>query len=128
MSDEFYPNASINNFRYPESSEKYNNLVNALAVCVSTPLHSNFTNLLQLVEFVETYKLIGVKKIYFYNDASSKDVGKILNYYKKQGIVEVIEWKTETGDFPFKSSRNISAHFIDFQITKLIKSCHVGVL
>lgn len=41
--------------------------------------------------------MLGVSKFYIYDDSSSKNVKKILEYYEEQGIVEVFAWHMEQG-------------------------------
>lgn len=68
-----------------------------LMVCVCSPFHANFKQALRLVEYIEIYKMMGAKKFYIYNDYSSSNVQKVLDYYQNQSTVEVIEWLTHKG-------------------------------
>ncbi|KAM4743293.1 glycosyltransferase family 92 protein F13G3.3-like isoform 2-T2 [Anableps anableps] len=59
-------------------------------VCLSTMF--NFNNILQLVQSLEMYRLLGVSKVVVYKTNCSTETQRILNYYTKKGILEVIPW------------------------------------
>lgn len=83
-------------YRYPSNKKLYKNPQDGIAVC-GTPLHNNYKSSLRIVEFVEIHKMLGSTKFYIYNDSSTENVGKVLNFYKTKGILEVLDWHTETG-------------------------------
>ncbi|OQV12724.1 hypothetical protein BV898_13044 [Hypsibius exemplaris] len=56
------------------------------------PLHTNYDRPAVIVEFVEYYRLMGVTKFYEYDFDTSKNTKAVLNYYKKEGIMEVTNW------------------------------------
>lgn len=62
-----------------------------LAVCVA-PIQSKFNNVLQLVEFIELWKLLGADHFYFYVLSAASDVRRVLKYYKKSGTVTIMNW------------------------------------
>ncbi|KAG8041135.1 hypothetical protein G9C98_002123 [Cotesia typhae] len=62
------------------------------SVCVK-PFHHNFDKTLDLVTFIEFYRLMGVNHLTFYRDSVSENVDKILNYYVKQKVVTLLKWK-----------------------------------
>ena len=65
---------------------------NSIAVCVQ-PLHHSFDRGLDIVAFVEFYRMMGVDRFTFYKDSVSSQVTKILEYYSSIGAVTIIDWK-----------------------------------
>ncbi|KAL4224748.1 hypothetical protein ACF0H5_015445 [Mactra antiquata] len=68
-------------------------------VCLS-PLNKNYSNQYQLIEWIEMNRIYGAKKFVIYNHSSNSEVGKVLDFYSKRGIAEVVQWnlpiKTQT--------------------------------
>lgn len=62
-----------------------------LAVCVK-PLHYDYNRVLQLVEFIELYKLLGASHVTLYNDTLGAEAGCALKYYETKGLVTVLPW------------------------------------
>ena len=60
-----------------------------IGVCIK-PIFSKYNNSLDLVEFIELNKILGVFKFTFYNQSMSNDVSCILNYYSKQKDARII--------------------------------------
>ena len=60
-------------------------------VCLSL-VHSDYNNALQFVQAMETYKILGVKRAAIYNISCGPDVQKVLEYYVREGTLEVIPW------------------------------------
>ncbi|XP_040571227.1 beta-1,4-galactosyltransferase galt-1 [Lepeophtheirus salmonis] len=92
-SSNFY---SISN-QLPINEHKYGTgsvLVNSsdIGVCVK-PLHFHYSKTLELVEFIELNRILGVTKFTFYNDTISSEVSCVLNHYKSEGSVNVYPWK-----------------------------------
>ena len=54
-----------------------------IGLCVK-PIHSYYNNTLEMLEFVELNKLLGVSKFIIYNESISDEVGCLLNYYKEE--------------------------------------------
>lgn len=52
-----------------------------MAVCVQD-LHHQFDKHLELITFVEFYKLMGVTRFTFYNTSVTPKVDEVLNHYK----------------------------------------------
>ncbi|XP_044124280.1 LOW QUALITY PROTEIN: glycosyltransferase family 92 protein F13G3.3-like [Bufo gargarizans] len=63
-------------------------------VCIST-MHRNYSNALQFIQTIEMYKLLGAQRVTIYGKDCSQQVKKILDYYSKEGTVEVIPWPIE---------------------------------
>lgn len=64
---------------------------NNLAICVK-PLHYDYNRVLQLVEFIELYRLLGATHVTLYNDTVGPDAGCVLRYYERKGYVTVLPW------------------------------------
>ncbi|XP_036440722.1 uncharacterized protein LOC118817858 isoform X1 [Colossoma macropomum] len=59
-------------------------------VCLSVMY--NYTNVLRLVQTMEMFKLLGVQKVAIYKTSCYPDTQKVLDYYVKQGFVDIIPW------------------------------------
>ncbi|XP_041849972.1 uncharacterized protein LOC121645548 [Melanotaenia boesemani] len=59
-------------------------------VCLSTMY--DFTNVLQLVQSLEMFQLLGVDKVVVYKTNCSAETQLILDYYTHKGLLEVIPW------------------------------------
>ncbi|XP_068172617.1 uncharacterized protein [Antennarius striatus] len=75
----------VKNLEPKQDSFTYN-----FTVCFSTMF--DFINVLQLVQSLEMLKLLGVNKVAIYKTNCSSETQRILDYYTKQGFVEVIPW------------------------------------
>ncbi|XP_075430003.1 uncharacterized protein LOC142467914 [Ascaphus truei] len=60
-------------------------------VCIST-LYGNYKNVLQLIQSIEMYKLLGAHRVTIYRNSCHETVDKVLQYYVKEGFMEVISW------------------------------------
>ncbi|KAI5628980.1 hypothetical protein C0J50_2469, partial [Silurus asotus] len=67
-------------------SFKYN-----FTVCISN-LFGNYNNVLQFVQTMEMYKLLGVQHVIIYNTSCGSDLEKLLQHYEKEGILEIVPW------------------------------------
>lgn len=47
---------------------------------------------LQLVEFIELYRLLGGTHVTLYNDTVGPDAGCALRYYERKGYVTILPW------------------------------------
>ena len=61
------------------------------SLCIS-PLYGRVPYL-QLIEFIEIHRLLGVEKFTFYKHSISPRIEKLFQYYKKQDLVDVVDWK-----------------------------------
>ncbi|KAI4884539.1 hypothetical protein NFI96_023206, partial [Prochilodus magdalenae] len=59
-------------------------------VCISVMF--DYSNVLQFVQTMEMYKILGVQKVAIYRTSCSPDIQKVLDYYVDQGFVDVIPW------------------------------------
>ncbi|KAJ8280917.1 hypothetical protein GJAV_G00060990 [Gymnothorax javanicus] len=60
-------------------------------VCIST-MFGNYSNLLQVVQSMEMYRLLGVGRVAVYRNSCSPEVQKVLDYYEARGFVEIVPW------------------------------------
>ena len=66
--------------------------IHNFTICVS-PLHTNYNDVVQLIEMIETSKAFGADHFTFYNYSSGIKVDNVFQSYTKEGIVEVLPWK-----------------------------------
>ena len=76
-------------FNLPKSTKSAE--VKNLAICVP-PLY-DFEFGLELLEFIEFNRMMGVEHFVFYNQSVSRVITCIMNEYIKQGLVTVLPWK-----------------------------------
>ncbi|KAL4609363.1 hypothetical protein GN956_G23795 [Arapaima gigas] len=60
-------------------------------VCIST-LFGNYSNVLQFMQSLEMYRILGAQKVLIYKSDCSSLIQKVLDYYTAEGMVEVIAW------------------------------------
>ncbi|XP_053355963.1 uncharacterized protein LOC128527554 [Clarias gariepinus] len=60
------------------------------AVCISVMF--DYNNVLELVQAMEMFKILGVQKVAIYKTSCDSNVQKVLDYYVKQKFVELIPW------------------------------------
>lgn len=71
-----------------------NSSVVDFAVCVK-PLHYEFNLALQMIEFVELNRILGVNRFTFYNHSIGPDVDCVLRSYSAEGVVRMLPWKLD---------------------------------
>ncbi|XP_061575895.1 uncharacterized protein LOC133442030 isoform X2 [Cololabis saira] len=59
-------------------------------VCLSTMF--DFTNVLQLVQSLEMFQILGVNRVVVYKTNCSIETQRVLDYYTHKGLIEVIPW------------------------------------
>ncbi|KAL8174345.1 UNVERIFIED_CONTAM: hypothetical protein K2H54_043365 [Gekko kuhli] len=64
-------------------------------VCIST-MFGEYNNVLQFVQSMEMYKILGVGRVVIYKNSCSPLMEKVLDYYIAEGIVEVIPWPIDS--------------------------------
>lgn len=64
----------------------------SFAVCVK-PLHFDYNNINQIIEFIELNKLMGVSHFTLYNHTIGDEVGCILKSYVDQNLITILPWK-----------------------------------
>ncbi|XP_066263033.1 beta-1,4-galactosyltransferase galt-1 [Euwallacea similis] len=82
----------INNFN--ESTLIKPSFIGKFGVCVK-PLHFDYNKELQIMEFIELNRLMGVDHFTFYNHTIGPQVGCILEHYRQQGLVTLLPWKLQ---------------------------------
>ncbi|XP_043975920.1 uncharacterized protein LOC122832845 isoform X1 [Gambusia affinis] len=70
-----------------KQTESFNH---TFTVCLSTMF--DFNNVLQLVQSLEMFRLLGVSKVFVYKTNCSAKTQRVLNYYTRKGFLEVIPW------------------------------------
>jgi hypothetical protein len=66
-------------------------------VCLK-PLHFSYNEIFELIEWIELNKILGADKFVIYVFSISNNTAKVLDYYVKKGIVELVRW-----NLPMKS-------------------------
>ncbi|XP_077163286.1 uncharacterized protein LOC143822230 isoform X5 [Paroedura picta] len=64
-------------------------------VCIST-MFGEYNNVLQFVQSMEMYKILGVDRVVIYKNSCSPLMEKVLDYYIAEGIVEIIPWPIDS--------------------------------
>ncbi|XP_030063387.1 uncharacterized protein LOC115472971 [Microcaecilia unicolor] len=74
-------------------------------VCIST-MFGHYNNVLQFVQAIEMYRMLGAQKVVVYKTDCSPLIMKVLSYYQKLDVIEIIPW-------PITSYLNVSSgwHF-----------------
>eukprot|EP00079_Xenopus_tropicalis_P013488 XP_002942012.1 PREDICTED: uncharacterized protein LOC100495391 [Xenopus tropicalis] len=60
-------------------------------VCISA-MFGNYSNVLQFIQTIEMYKILGTQKVTVYLNNCSRQMEEVLQYYTEEGTVEVIPW------------------------------------
>ncbi|XP_068128129.1 uncharacterized protein [Hyperolius riggenbachi] len=60
-------------------------------VCISS-IYGGYNNVLQMVQSIEMYKILGVSRVTIYNTSCSQNIDKVLHYYIDEGTLEVVPW------------------------------------
>lgn len=63
-----------------------------VGICVK-PIHFDYDKTLELIEFLEMNKILGVTKFTLYNHTMSPEVSCVLRHYIAEGGVTVLPWK-----------------------------------
>lgn len=66
----------------------------AIGVCVK-PLHFKYNKTLELLQFIELNRILGVSKFTMYNDTVGEEVDCLLKHYQREGIVQVLPWRLD---------------------------------
>jgi hypothetical protein len=62
-----------------------------IGVCVK-PIHFDYDKTLELIEFLEMNKILGVTKFTLYNHTMSQEVSCVLRHYIAEGSITVLPW------------------------------------
>ncbi|MBN3319785.1 YSNK protein, partial [Atractosteus spatula] len=60
-------------------------------VCISN-LFDDYNNVLQFIQTMEVYKILGIQKVTIYNTSCGPQMDKVLHYYSEEGLLEVVPW------------------------------------
>ncbi|TRY54393.1 hypothetical protein DNTS_023676 [Danionella cerebrum] len=60
-------------------------------VCISN-LFGNYNNVLQFVQTIEMYKLLGVQHMVIYKTSCGPELDKLLKHYESEGFLEIVPW------------------------------------
>ncbi|XP_075041911.1 glycosyltransferase family 92 protein ZK381.2-like isoform X2 [Mixophyes fleayi] len=77
--------------RFKIQNREHGEFTANFTVCIST-LYGNYNNTLQFIQTIEMYKLLGAQKVIIYLQNCSHQVKQVLEYYSKEGTIEVIPW------------------------------------
>ncbi|KAM3912070.1 beta-1,4-galactosyltransferase galt-1-like [Leptodactylus fuscus] len=60
-------------------------------ICIST-MFGNFNNVLQFIQSMEMYQILGAQRVMVYLNSCSPQMQKAMQYYIARGILEVVDW------------------------------------
>ncbi|XP_063001052.1 uncharacterized protein LOC134411261 [Elgaria multicarinata webbii] len=60
-------------------------------VCIST-MFGDYNNVLQFIQSIEMYKILGAQKVIIYKNKCSRLMEKVLQYYVSEGTIEIVPW------------------------------------
>ncbi|XP_069842754.1 uncharacterized protein [Dendropsophus ebraccatus] len=60
-------------------------------VCIST-MFGNYSNVLQFIQTMEMYQILGAQRVMIYLNSVSPQIEKAMEYYIARGILEVVDW------------------------------------
>ncbi|XP_063000720.1 glycosyltransferase family 92 protein F13G3.3-like [Elgaria multicarinata webbii] len=60
-------------------------------VCIST-MFGDYNNILQFIQSMEMYKLLGARRVVIYKNSCSPLMEKVLEFYVAEGTVEIVPW------------------------------------
>lgn len=69
-----------------------NDVLDDFAICVK-PIHFEYNNINEIIEFIELNQIIGVKHFTLYNHTVGSNVDCILKNYVDKGKVQILPWK-----------------------------------
>ncbi|XP_054168180.1 uncharacterized protein LOC128965498 [Oppia nitens] len=79
--------------KFETNSQPIDNQPNAehIAVCIK-PLHYHYNKVLNLIEFIELNRILGVRHFFFYNHTIGADVDCALRQYIDEGFITILSW------------------------------------
>ncbi|XP_075628230.1 uncharacterized protein LOC104635424 [Balearica regulorum gibbericeps] len=87
-----FPHGNIDQLpRFEIKNRKAETFSVDFTVCISA-MFGNYNNVLQFIQSVEMYKILGVQKVVIYKNNCSHLMEKVLKFYVEEGTVEVIPW------------------------------------
>ncbi|XP_071088459.1 beta-1,4-galactosyltransferase galt-1-like [Haliotis cracherodii] len=79
-------------------------------MCV-TPLNFKYSRAYELVEMVEFNKLMGARKLMFYNHSTGSNVDAVLKHYAAEGSVKVVQWHLPMKVDTWPPSKEVEVHY-----------------
>lgn len=61
------------------------------------PIQPTYSNILEIVEYIEIHKLMGISKFYIYKSEVSQELNKVLEFYSDAKTIEVLDWNLDRG-------------------------------
>ncbi|XP_027679156.1 solute carrier family 2, facilitated glucose transporter member 8 isoform X6 [Chelonia mydas] len=89
--------------RFEIKNRKPETLPIEFTVCIS-PMFGNYSNVLQFIQAMEIYKILGAQKVIIYKNSCSQLMEKALEFYIAEGTIEIIPW-------PITSYLNVSSRW-----------------
>ncbi|MCI4379451.1 hypothetical protein PGIGA_G00228380 [Pangasianodon gigas] len=80
----------IHAFQPVRNQEERKDFPYNFTVCISVMY--DYDNVLELVQAMEMFKILGVQKVAIYRTNCHPDTQKVLDYYVRQNFVEIIPW------------------------------------
>ncbi|XP_077162178.1 uncharacterized protein LOC143821736 [Paroedura picta] len=77
--------------RFEIQNRKVANSLVDFTVCIST-MFGNYNNILQFIQSMEMYKILGVQRVVIYKNSCSQLMEKVLEFYMAEGTVEIVPW------------------------------------
>lgn len=81
--------------RFEIQNREITNPLVDFTVCIST-MFGDYNNVLQFIQSMEMYKLLGVQRVVIYKNSCSQLMEKVLEFYMAEGTVEVVPWPITT--------------------------------
>ncbi|NXP49749.1 GALT1 galactosyltransferase, partial [Heliornis fulica] len=81
--------------RFEIKNRKAETFLVDFTVCIST-MFGNYNKVLQFIQNVEMYKILGAQKVVIYKNTCSHLMEKVLKFYIEEGTVEVIPWPIDS--------------------------------
>ncbi|XP_043914371.1 uncharacterized protein LOC122790811 [Protopterus annectens] len=75
--------------------QEKHNMEYTFVVCIS-PMFDNYDKVIQFIQHVEMYKILGAQKIVIYLTNSSSRMEKVLDHYSRSGLLELVQWPIES--------------------------------
>ncbi|XP_060567228.1 uncharacterized protein LOC132726006 [Ruditapes philippinarum] len=90
-------------------------------VCLA-PFNFNYDDDSQLIEWIELNRILGAKKFIIYDFSSSVSVKRVLEFYSKRGLTEVVPWQLPMAVDTYPA-QNISADIHYFGQLASLNDC-----
>lgn len=91
-----FPHGNIDQLpRFEIKNRKAETFSVDFTVCISA-MFGNYNNVLQFIQSMEMYKILGVQKVVIYKNNCSHLMEKVLKFYIEEGTVEIIPWPIDS--------------------------------